>query len=1155
MIATDTLTGLGRLERLRLSSNRISTLEFGSFSHLESVQKVDLQENPLTCDCHLAWILDYMDVAGAKARYYYHHPHAVTPFCRCSMPPSASHQLLRKLTTADMTCDLALGPATPASHLGLKLRPDKPQVVFEGDSLRLRCSTGQVPNELLLRWFHNSKLVTEDTASVTNSPAQQQQQLGGGWVGGQSRLSVSTLHMHHSGNWTCSALVDTGEVQNVTISVVVINHAAVLCPSTVTNTSRGFYRWGVTLAGSAAVQECQKTSSEQSLGQPATVQYSCDLSGQWAHLNNSQCAHTSNVTEMLYSFAYMNTSDFDQNSLVLVESARQLLRFTSMAQHFVDGMDIVYLSTVLENYVPYLPAHHDLAGLMVDIAGNVMRMAPHVVSQGQLFGHAATRLLATIANISRIVPAFQHQASSLAVQGIGVSPRSFAGVTCTWYSGTATAEEKLLHCSDNNKTTASQGRSMLASVQLPATLYYQLEMLDRDVNTAKNIVFTAFQNSSLFPQVTAGQAAREPLEVVSNCVLGSNIAALEPFNLSEPVYLILGLEESQRGGPPAQPAVWDPRANNGLGSWQPDYCRLMRARRESSVFSCHRLGQYALVARARPLIQVRRGEGQAGQATHPAVWAGTAVAVLCLAASTLVYSLGYPGIGISRKLKHALPNSWLSLIFLLTLYTLAGELAGSSVLCRTLGLLLHYFILTSALWLTICASIVHTKLVNPTEQSLPHSNPYVVNPEQEVYMVAEGGKRLRKPVGRFYLAGWGLPLIICGITAGAGLPQYSAAGWCFLAPAPAAGAVLVPLLLTCLVQLYFVTAILTFSPRYPHTALLASRQQSQASLCTQSTLLVPDTEHSPWSQALALLATSLLLLLSLTLAALTTTTPLTSLPDDTQTAMFSSLYAVVTATLGLTILTYYCFLRGDLLCSLTKPCSTPEEMSNLVNLTDLVNHRSPKPVEKNLAVFPLEKVEPQVWLGGSVLGPSSGRVKQCNVERTGESEGHSSDYHSINNTSHLRRPHNLAYPGLSEFEVQQSMTDLLGQYQASKMKISNVNIHTNDGLNKVAWSSGGGGGWGAASHLTSSPMELPCPDLAMEAPVPSFQRPRDPLPLSSSLPRRRCTSRSRDRNRGAGSRGQPQGTSDWERQEQASRCCAVKHIVKHCTGSSTGPRS
>lgn len=204
---------------------------------------------------------------------------------------------------------------------------------------------------------------------------------------------------------------------------------------------------------------------------------------------------------MLYSFAYMNKSDFGQNSLVLVESARQLLSFTSEASNFKDGMDIVYLNTVLENYMPYLIANHDLAGLMVDIAANMMRMAPRVLSQGQLFGHAATRLMATIANISRIVPAFQHQRASLAVQGLGVSPRSFSGVTCTWYSRAGRTSKRLLHCSDNNKTSASQGRVVLGSVQLPSTLYYQLEMLDRDVNTAKNIVFTAFQNSSLFPQV------------------------------------------------------------------------------------------------------------------------------------------------------------------------------------------------------------------------------------------------------------------------------------------------------------------------------------------------------------------------------------------------------------------------------------------------------------------------------------------------------------------------------------------------------------------------------------------------------------------------------------------------------------------------------
>ena len=289
--------------------------------------------------------------------------------------------------------------------------------MFEGDALRLRCSTQPgIPNELLLRWFHNSKLVTPDVASVTTIPVQKKPLVGSWQEGVQSHLFLNSLQTDHSGNWTCSALVATGEVQNATIAVVVINHAAVLCPSALTNTTRGVYRWGVALAGTVSEQNCKKTKAEEVLATSPMVRYTCELTGQWGHLNDSQCAHTSNVTEMLFSFAYMNKSDFDQNSLVLVESARQLLKFTQEAEKFADGMDIVYLSTVLENYVPYLASNHELASLLVDIAGNVMRMAPQIVSQGQLFGHAATRLIATIANISRIVPAFHHNRPTLAVQ-------------------------------------------------------------------------------------------------------------------------------------------------------------------------------------------------------------------------------------------------------------------------------------------------------------------------------------------------------------------------------------------------------------------------------------------------------------------------------------------------------------------------------------------------------------------------------------------------------------------------------------------------------------------------------------------------------------------------------------------------------------------
>ena len=87
----------------------------------------------------------------------------------------------------------------------------------------------------------------------------------------------------------------------------------------------------------------------------------------------------SDVTDKLFRFAYMNNSDFDR--VTLVQSARKLLEFTSQAERFTSGMDLVYLSTVLENYLPHLSGNSELAALLVDIAANTLRMPREVVRQ------------------------------------------------------------------------------------------------------------------------------------------------------------------------------------------------------------------------------------------------------------------------------------------------------------------------------------------------------------------------------------------------------------------------------------------------------------------------------------------------------------------------------------------------------------------------------------------------------------------------------------------------------------------------------------------------------------------------------------------------------------------------------------------------------
>jgi len=209
-----------------------------------------------------------------------------------------------------------------------------------------------------------------------------------------------------------------------------------------------------------------------------------------------------------------------------------------------------------------------------------------------------------------------------------------------------------------------------------------------------------------------------------------------------------------------------------------------------------------------------------------------------------------------------------------------------------------------------------------------------------------------------------------------------------------------------------------------------------------------------------------------------------------------------------------------------------------------------------------------VNLGGSVLGPSSGRLKQCNIER--DSEG-SSEYHSVNNAAHLRRPV-VASAGVSEAD----MTDILF---SSKMKVNNVNIHVSEGPDKVHWMEcAGKEDWRAASQqsffqqratCTSSPLQLPQPETPVESGhligpdsssclmEPSWMddqeqrglstsyssayggvvrpgRYRDHLPGSTSLPRRQTRRNKSHERRQAGNRQRMFAYSDVERAEVCS---------------------
>ena len=1155
VLTTDSLHGLTALERLKLSNNLIRTIEIGAFSHMPNIQKIDLSDNPLICDCNIGWMLGHwLEVAGARAR--------------CQSPDKLQNTLLKKLKTEDLTCDVPIVPTldhmSSNSLIDIRLVPKNDQIVFEGDSLRLQCHVGLLTNDILIRWFHNDKL--QDHSSVTSitnlGPSKHQPS-----VGHQSQLYISRLREEDTGNWTCSALVDTGLVQNVTVSVAVISSSVILCPATSTNTSKGVYSWGVTLAGHTASQPCHNVSRDSG-ARHVMVEYTCHVTGRWGVLNDSSCGHTSDVTDKLYRFAIMNNTDFDQHTLI--QSASKLLEFTSGASKFQDGMDLVYLTTVLENFLPYITSSQELASLLVDIAANTMRMSPDIIYQGQLLGHAASRLIATIANISRIVPAFQLHRSSLAVDSFKVSqPLSFAGITCSWYGDTAASAaqpgSRTFHCSESNTSSvASSGsRQMLGYVRLPATLYRQMEMRGRDVNIVKSIMFSAFSNSSLFPQVInkKSQLSYHPYKVISSCVLGSDVLTAEPFNLSEPVYIFLRLSSAYIGANMI-PAWWDSRANNGLGSWRPDHCHVMNTRHDSTVFACNRLGYYALLAPSDDVTMINLVSDEDFVSTlaryslvHSAVYTSTLISILLLCSTVCMFTYLYPKIRITRKLKHALPNFWMSLIFFLVFYALSISVQSARHLCQCVGIMLHYFTLTTCMWLTIVTSVVYRKLVNPSGSgSRYNANPYVAAATDEVYIGDGGhGKYYKKPMGQFYLIGWGVPMIICGITAGASFSQYSdtAATWCFLSLAPAIGAVLIPLVLISIIQLFFLLAIFSFSKNNINVeSKLVTSHDVTSSL---STLLVTDSHHSHRSHTRVLTLVTLILALVMTVATLSVTTPVPAsfMSVTSQHTIFSVLYSVLISILSLLILTYYCLARQDIVhCKLPLGCgyTVQDETSNLVDLTAnkhmVQNNTNTYMMDTTLAATSIKSGYNMVdhGVGGSVLGPSSGgRLKQCNLERDSED-----DYHSVNNSQHLSRP---LPDHMSESDIKKSMSDIIFG-PSSKSKVNNVNIHMGeDNFNKVMWTdvrsdwsmfdNNDRSDWSVLSQQCyypppapvttqqTSPMELPYPD--MVSVMQQIHRRDQQQEQHRSLPRR--YDRRQDKRRRPGPSGSSLAYSDIEKTE------------------------
>ncbi|KAJ8316994.1 hypothetical protein KUTeg_004898 [Tegillarca granosa] len=244
--------------------------------------------------------------------------------------------------------------------------------------------------------------------------------------------------------------------------------------------------------------------------------------------------------------------------------------------------------------------------------------------------------------------------------------------------------------------------------------------------------------------------------------------------------------------------------------------------------------------------------------------------------------------------------------------------------CQIVGVSIHYLTLCTIFWITITS---YNMLKKFTKSDRPASPP----PEDTPMPLPP------KPMLRFYLLGWGVPIIVCGITAAVSIDHYAEPNYCFLAWDPSLGAFYIPVALLVVFNLTFFLRIscvvrgtpnnlnesddteevndIELTPNPDDTnaeiqALTQSRNNPEHQSSESIASSVMDQERRPITQLYALVAMLFLFIVFWVCGALAVAEPFKSIIPHQET-IFSYLYGISCGVFGIFMLAYFCITRKD----------------------------------------------------------------------------------------------------------------------------------------------------------------------------------------------------------------------------------------------------
>ncbi|KAJ8932526.1 hypothetical protein NQ318_009098, partial [Aromia moschata] len=439
-----------------------------------------------------------------------------------------------------------------------------------------------------------------------------------------------------------------------------------------------------------------------------------------------------------------------------------------------DVMDLVYAVKTIENYIAYAPTEHigAIGSILIDVTNNLLELPRFYLREADQDYGSCKKLVNVTETLATVSTSSILHKSNVAIEMFPVKKDGFPGMKCTWYVNPNNRRDSLFSCVSNNQqdVTGLKGKVTEASITIPENLFRQLQEEQQVVLTGKvyNILVAMYSTNKLFPI----DEARTGKEDVTSSVVGVKLVDIVVRNLSDPVFVMLRTPStSVYEVTPFTPVWWDPCLDNGTGGWSSDGCQFSHELQDHLVFSCDTFSYYGLLQDVAHLQNLQAGSAKF-KLSHPAVYVGSFILFASLLIAVMTYLLCYATIQMPKKAKHSLVNTWIAIALLCFMYVFGIYQTEDMKVCQVVGMILHYFTLCSLLWMCVGVNCMYKRLskndvIGLQDDDLPSEQP------------------VRKPILGLYLVGWGVGLIVCGLSAAINMNEYASPGHCFLRTGPA----------------------------------------------------------------------------------------------------------------------------------------------------------------------------------------------------------------------------------------------------------------------------------------------------------------------------------------------------------------------------------